>query len=77
MEFIPSFVNHYVCVYNDGIAAGVDKHGKPFRPEKPDDIKFWRNKDKAIKFCEKHPELGVYVIKSLIARVVELETMQQ
>lgn len=77
MEFIPSFVNQYVCVYNDGTAAGVNKSGKPFRPEKPDDIKFWRNKEKVTKFAEKHPELGIYVIKSIVARVVELETMQR
>lgn len=68
MQFHPSFINQYICVYNDGYAAGINKKGKPFKAVKPNHVKFWGNKAKVVKFASKYPELGIYVITSLISK---------
>lgn len=73
MEFHPSFVNQYVCVYNDGNAAGI-KNDKPFKAEKANDIKFWVSLKKAKKFCRQFPELGLYRITSIVTtQIIEME----
>lgn len=71
LEFHPSLVNRFICVYNDGQAAGVNKAGRPFKATKVDQIKFWNKQDKVIAFAEMYPELGVLSITSLVMREIK------
>lgn len=68
MQFHPSLVNYYICVFNDGHAVGLNKKGKPYKAVKVKNIKFWSSKHKVIKFASKHPQLGIYVITSIVSK---------
>jgi len=76
--FKPTFVNQYLCVFNDGHAVAINKAGRPIKAQSVDKIKFWKNKDKALEFAELYPHLGVIRITHVISsQVIEMEGIGQ
>lgn len=64
-QFKPNLINHYVLVYNDGHAARVRK-GKVSKAKKAFQVKYFESKKDARKIQEKHPELGLMKITSIV-----------
>lgn len=73
-EFKPTFVNNYLCVFNDGYAVAINKAGRPVKAQTVDQIKFWKNLDKVEAFVALYPHLGVIRITHVISsQIIEME----